>query len=162
MKRILLLPKNVTGIIDVRKQNYYILDSVNYLEEITNYLLKNGKRITDFKFCQFEPNDIIPFFVNVKDKLSNSQFQEFEIEKVKFRDMPDTEENKKAYIEARHLTPLQQQMQQIVYQTNYIVAMEKLGEEIKEDDLIQLGLKKDKIKEEMSKFKYQDFYDEIV
>ena len=71
MKRILIVPVKTEGIVDVRKKDYFIIDNVQYLEQIQNSLLKNKKNIKDYKFCQFEQNALIPFFIKIKDKLSN-------------------------------------------------------------------------------------------
>jgi hypothetical protein len=161
MKRILLLPRTTSGIVDVRKQEYFILNGISYLEEIQTALKKQGKLFADYKFCQFEERETIPYFINIKDKLTNG-FAEFECKRVKFKNAPVEEEEKKQMIEERHLAPLQQKMRDIVYQVNYLMAMERLGDEIKEDEFIQIGIQKDKVKEEISNFEYQKYFDEIA
>lgn len=161
MKKILIMPKTVTGIIDIRKQDYSIIENVYCLEQINDSIRKNGKRIADYKFCQFEEADKIPCFVNVSDKLTNG-FSEFECKRIKFKNAPTTEEEKKEMLEYRHIAPLKEKMQKIVYEVVELIAMERLGDKIKEDDFIQLGLQKDKLKEEISSFQYQEFLTEIV
>lgn len=161
MKKILLIPNKTTGTIDVRQLEYYVVNGVQYLQQISAFLIKSGKKMADFKFCQFEENEMIPFFFKVKDRLSQ-EISEFEIERVKFADIPVEEEVKRKLIEEIYLKPLDMQMREIIYKTTYWIATERLGGEIDEDDFINLRLEKDELDDKIKKFDYKKYLNEIA
>ena len=135
MKRILIIPIQTTGVVDVRQLDYLILDNVKYLEQIQNNLLAKKKKLEDYKFCQFEEKAVIPYFIKIKDKLGNGM-QEFDVEKVMFKEINGTDEYIKALIEEKYLQPIQQKLNDVLTQANLLIVKEKLGDKIEEEQFI--------------------------
>jgi len=161
MKRILILPRKATGIIDIRSEDYLIIDNVNYLEEIFTNLRKAGKNETEYKFCQFEEKEMIPYFINIKDKLTNG-YAEFEISRIKFKSLPTDEEKKKSYIEERNLIPIYKNLATIKNELLDLMIEEFKGNTIKEAQKSQTVKKLDDTNTEISKFDYKKYLNEIV
>lgn len=161
MKRILVLPKTITGIVDVRQQDYYILEKVNYLEQISNALAKQNKNPQNYKFCQFEETETIPFWMNVKDKLTNG-FSEFEAEKVKFKQLPISDDDKESLVKSRHLLPLTQELLQAKSDAMELMLQEWRGESIEELQKNQAIKKIDDAVKKIDKFDVQKHMNEIV
>lgn len=161
MKKILIIPIKTSGVIDIRQTEYYIFNNVQYLQQIQANIIKMGKKILDYKFCQFEETDIIPFFVNIKDRLSQ-EVAEFEIERVKFIDIPTDEETKKNLIEEIYLKPLDDKMRELIYKTTYWIASERLGEKINEDEFINLRIQKEELDKNIKAFDYKQYLNEIA
>jgi len=161
MKRILILPIKLEGVVDVRNEEYTILDNVKYLEDIQKHLISSRKSINNYKYCQFEGKELIPFFIKIKDKLGNGM-QEFEVEKVKFKEIVGKKEYKEELIKERHILPVKQKIQGIMEKANRMIIDEKMGLKIKEDDFLELGIEKEKLEKEINDFNYKDFLNEIV
>lgn len=180
MKKILVIPEDSQGIIDVRKVDYLIINKVSYLEDIYSALVSRGKSINKYKFCQFESDGFIPFFINIKDKLStnnsnttqkqrvefmvskNYAMLEFEIERITFNQLNVEEDVKKQMLEERYIAPNQNKIKEIVYKTAFLMASEKLGDEVNQDNFINLKIEKEKLDEEISQFDYKKHLNEIV
>ena len=161
MKRILIIPIQTSGVVDVRQLDYLILDNVKYLEQIQNNLLAKKKKLEDYKFCQFEEKAIIPFFIKIKDKLGNGM-QEFDVEKVMFKEINGTDEYIKSLIEEKYLQPIQQKLDNVLTQANLLIVKEKLGDKIEEEQFINLALEKEQIEKEINEFNYKTYLNEIV
>ena len=161
MKKILILPVASQGVVDVRALEYYIIEDIQFLEQITGFLVKKAKKTADYKYCQFEASEMIPFFIKIKDKLS-SGLVEFEASKVTFDEIPHGADTKKALIEERHLKPLDNQMRELIYNTTYHLASERLGCDVDEDEFINLRIQKDELDDKIKKFDYKKFLTEIV
>jgi len=161
MKRILLLPKKLEGVVDVRNEDYLIIDNAKYLEQIQSTLISKKRSVKDYKYCQFEEKEIIPFFIKIKDKLENGM-QEFEVEKLTFDEIVGEDDYKKALIEERHVLPVQQKLQELINKANHMIISEKLGTEIKEEDYLNLGIEKEKLEKEINDFDYKKYLNEIV
>jgi len=161
MKRILLLPIKLENVIDVRNEDYIIIDNVKYLEQIQSTLISKSKNINNYKYCQFEDKEIIPFFIKIKDKLGNGM-QEFEIEKVKFNEIIGTNDYKKELIGERHIVPIKNKIQELMQKANYMIINEKMGSDVKEDDFLELGVEKEKLEKEINEFDYKKYLSEIV
>jgi len=180
MKKILVVPVDSQGIVDVRETDFLIIDNVSYLEDIYSTMVSKGKSLNKYKFCQFESNGFIPFFINVKDKLSmnnnsNTQKQrvesmvsrnysmlEFEIERVTFKQIDVEEKVKEQMLKERYISPGENKIKDIIYKTSFLMANEKLGDTVNEDDFINLKLEKDKLDEEINKFDYKKYLNETV
>lgn len=160
MKRILLIPIETEGVVDVRTLDYLILDDIKYLEQIQSNLIANGKDLNKYKYCQFEGKAKIPFFIKIKNKLGNG-LQEFEVEKLTFNEI-DGEDYKKELIEERHVLPLQKKINSIMIEANNLIILEKLGEEISEEKFLDLGIEKEKLEKEIEVFDYKSCLNEIV
>lgn len=161
MKRILLIPSKIEGVIDVRKLDYFIINDAQYLQQIQSTLVTNKKNANDYKYCQFEEKETIPFFIKIKDKLGDGM-QEFEVEKVAFSEIQGEEDYIKSLIEERFLFPIKQKLQNIIYQANYLMTIEKLGEKVEDDKYIDLGVEKEKFDKEISDFDYKKYLNEVV
>lgn len=161
MKRILLLSTKTEGVIDVRNKDYIIIDNVKYLEQIQSTLVSNKKSVNNYKYCQFEEKETIPFFIKIKDKLGNGM-QEFEIEKLTFDEIVGEDDYKKTLIEERHVSPIRKKLQDIINKASYLIVSEKLGTETKEDDFLNLGVEKEKLEKEINEFDYKKYLNEIV
>ena len=161
MKRILLIPIKTEGVVDVRQQDYLILDNVQYLEQIQSTLASKKKSINDYKYCQFEEMALIPFFVKIKDKLGNGM-QEFEIESLTFSEIVGDDDYKKKLVEERYLLPIKEKLQSVIYDANFLMISERLGEKIEEEKFLDLGIEKEKWDKEVSDFDYKKFLNEIV
>jgi len=161
MKRILLIPIKTEGVVDVRQQDYLILDNVQYLEQIQSTLASKKKSINDYKYCQFEEMALIPFFVKIKDKLGNGM-QEFEIESLTFSEIVGDDDYKKKLVEERYLLPIKEKLQSVIYDANFLMISEKLGEKVEEEKYLELGIEKEKWEKEVKDFDYKKFLNEIV
>jgi len=161
MKRILLLPIKLEGSVDVRNEDYIIIDNVKYLEDIQKTLISKSKNVNNYKYCQFEEKEIIPFFLKIKDRLGNGM-QEFETEKLTFDEIVGTNDYKKTLVEERHILPLKNKVQDIMNKANYMIINEKMGLEVKEDDFLNLGVEKEKLEKEINEFDYKKYLNEIV
>ena len=164
MKRILLIPIKLEGVVDVRSikdKDYIILDNVQYLEQIQSTLISKKKSTNDYKYCQFEEKTLIPYFVKIKNKLGNG-IQEFEIESLTFAEIVGDDDYKKTLIEERYVLPIKTKLQDIMNKANHMIVSEKLGAEVKEDDYLNLGIEKEKLEKEISEFDYKKFLNEIV
>ena len=161
MKRILILPKKTSGIVDVRKEDYFIMNDITYLEEITNALQKGGKSPANYKFCQFEEKETIPYFINVKDKLSNG-YSEFEVSRVKFKTLEMPEETKQSMINERHLTPLYADLATAKNSILELIIREWRGEETQELQKNQVIKRLDDVNGEIEGFDYKKYLNEIV
>jgi len=161
MKRILLIPIKTEGVVDVRQQDYLILDNVQYLEQIQSTLASKKKSINDYKYCQFEEMALIPFFVKIKDKLGNGM-QEFEIESLTFSEIVGDDDYKKKLVEERYLLPIKEKLQSVIYDANFLMISEKLGEKVEEEKYLELGIEKEKWEKEVKDFDYKKFLSEIV
>lgn len=164
MKRILLIPIKLEGVVDVRSikdKDYIILDNVQYLEQIQRTLISKKKNVNDYKYCQFEEKALIPYFIKIKDKLGNGM-QEFEVESLTFSEIVGVEDYKKELIEERHVLPIKTKLQDVMSKASYMIVSERLGAEIKEDDYLNLGVEKEKLEKEINDFDYKKFLSEIV
>jgi len=161
MKRILLIPIKTEDAIDVRSVDYLIIDNARYLEDIPKTLMSKGKNINNYKYCQFEEKEVIPFFMKIKDKLGNGM-QEFEAEKLTFNEIVGEDDYKKSLIEERHVLPIQKKLQELMNKANYMIVSEKLGTEAKEEDYLNLGIEKEKLEKEIAEFDYKKYLNEIV
>jgi len=165
MKDALYLPVETSGIADARKfiinDVIPVLYDVNTVSDIQNKMLNTRLPFNKYKYCAFDKNEEIPYFFKIKDKLSNGYF-EFEIERITFKDAPIENEEKKKIIEQKYLLPLQEKIKELINRTVYLVACEKLGDDMKDNDFINLKIEKDKLDEEIKKFDYQKYLDEIV
>jgi len=161
MKRILMLPIKLEGVIDVRNEDYIIIDNVKYLEDIQKTLMSKSKNVNNYKYCQFNEKEVIPFFIKIKDRLGNG-IQEFEIEKLTFDEIIGTDDYKKGLIEERHILPLKNKVQEIMNKANYMLINEKMGLEVKEEDFLNLGIEKEKLEKEINDFDYKKCLNEIV
>lgn len=164
MKRILLIPIKLEGVVDVRSikdKDYIILDNVQYLEQIQSTLISKKKSTNDYKYCQFEEKSLIPFFIKIKNKLGNG-IQEFEIESLTFSEIIGEDDYKKTLIEERYILPIKEKLQSVIYDANFLMISEKLGEKVDEEKYFDLGIEKEKLEKEIKEFDYKKYLDEIV
>lgn len=159
MKRVLILPRKTSGIVDLRDEEHYILEKVSYLEDIFAYLLKNNKASALYKFCQFEEKETIPYFIEIKDKLSNG-FAEFEISRVKFKDIPEDKQEK--LIEKKHLDPIKEEKSKIKDELLEMLLNEWTGEVIDEPTKAENIKQLSKINNKIAKYDYKKHLTEIV
>ena len=161
MKRVLILPRETSGIVDIRETEHFILDDITYLEEIYKYLIKNSKSAANYKFCQFEEKEIVPFFVKIKDKLSNG-FAEFEISRVKFKELPLSEEKVAELIESKHLQPILEEKKAIKGELIELFIDEWTGATIDEPTKTENVKRLAEINKKIDKFDTKKHMNEVV
>lgn len=152
MKKVLIIPKDLSGIIDVRKNDYLTLDNVSFLEDITQQMMQNGKSISNYKFCQFEMDESIPIAFKVVDKISGSALTEFSIERITFKDI-DLEDSEKL-IEDKYLQPIKTERQALLQNVLELIVLEKIGTEVKQSEYDALKENFDKVEKKIKDFRH--------
>lgn len=152
MKKVLIIPKNLSGIIDVRKTDYLTLDNVSFLEDITQQMMQNAKSIADYKFCQFEMDETIPIAFKVVDKISGNALSEFSIDRITFKDI-DLDDSDKL-IEDKYLQPIKAERQVLLQSVLELVVLEKIGQEVKQSEYDSLKESFDKIEKKIKDFRH--------
>lgn len=160
MKKILVIPKDITGVIDVRKTDYMIFNDMSTVEQIVTQITASGGQHSVFKFSQFEPNEDIPIFLKVKDRISGGPMVEFEIEKVKFSDIDS--EDVEDLVKERFLAKLNQEKLIIGNKVIDLMVEEKLTGKITEDDYKSLKTEYTKVNKQINGFDYKKHLDELV
>jgi len=160
LKRVLIIPRDSTGIVDVRKLKYLTLENVQYLEQITAAMLQNNMNKTEYKYCQFSQDEKIPVALKIVDRINNGPLVEFDYERVSFEsaNLDDTED----LIENRYLLPLKQEKQAIIGLVVEMMVDEKLGGKITDEDYKEVKKQNSKIDREIKNFDFKKYLKKLV
>ena len=160
MKKILVIPQEVTGKTDLRKVDFYTQDNIQYVEEIQRLLVTKGLDFSKYKYCSLENESDIPIFIDVKDKISNSTMAQFEIEKCKFKDVDADDVS--LLIENRYLTKLLQKRYELYQKALDLIIEEKLSGKENEEAYKPLKTEYTKLSKQITSFDYKKYLNEIV
>jgi len=111
--KALLIDVNATGIVDLTNVAFLQLDNVANFKDINLKVSTQGKRIKDFKYHIFNDDEFIPAVFRVVEGFYN-QMQEFNFERVSFKELPITEQEKKKIIEKRYSESLVAEKQKLL------------------------------------------------
>ena len=89
--KILIIENTANNIIDIRNYDHFIIENINNFKQIQSEMLNRQKSLYLYKYCVLEDDWFIPFYMNIKNKLTNSM-QEFSFERVTVNDLNLSEE----------------------------------------------------------------------
>lgn len=115
-----------TGNIDIRNFGYFFMNNVSNYMEIISTMSSKGLNLNQYKFCVLDDGKNVPFFMNIKNKMS-MQIMEFEFKTVTVEEYGMDEEQLKAMI-----TPSLLEKKQNIYNSN-ITEIFKIVSEMTED-----------------------------
>jgi len=160
--KIILLKKDIYGIIDLRNQkdNYLILDNINDFNQILKSMITIGINKLDYKYCSLENNTIIPVVINIKDDLFN-QMQTFKFTRVRYSELEIDEKVKKSLIENMVKNKKHQKELDIEAQAIKLIIKKEFGKDVKKK-LSKLSDDMDILNKEVANINYKNYLEEFV
>ena len=156
--KVLLIPKDEQGIIDYRYVEHYLYKDITNIQQVLSNFFITGQSQYNFKYCTFKDDEFMPFIFRIKDTLIN-QIQEFDYERVTYRELNIAEEKKEELIT------------QLVKQSNLtkerelkdrglLLLLESYVDKSKEDDILDVVSELENL--HTDKIDYKKYLDNIV
>jgi exonuclease VII large subunit len=158
--RVLILNKKANGIINLKEEEYFVLDEITEFGQVLRKLTESKKNYFDYKYCVLEENQFIPFFMKTKTKLIN-QMEEFDFERVRFSELNIEEADKEKIITEMVKTKSNANIKTLEEEVLTLIVKRELGENI-EKRINKIKDKFDKIEKELKNIDYKKFLNEFV
>ncbi len=160
--RILLIPKNISGITDLQQIENIVLEQVQETSQITQYLLSNGKMVNNYKYCAVDDDAMIPFYINVIDQLQNAQgLSNFSMISVKFKDINLPEDQKQNFIKKKIIPELENNIKMLEAEGMKALFYEKIGQG-NDDNILKIGAQIEDNQLKIKNFDYTQYLDELI
>ena len=158
--RILILKKDVMGIVCLKNIEHYLIPNVEDFNKISDELYKARKDTREYKYCEFGNDDFIPFYMRIKDRMFN-QMATFEVERVRYSDLNLDEAEKETMIKKMIADKNLPIISDLENKGLKFLLRRELGEDT-EDKLLKIGSDIEILEKEVKECNYKKYLDELV
>lgn len=158
--RILILKRDVSGIVFLSNLEHYFIDNVKSFSKISDELYRSGKKMADFKYCEFGDTETVPNCIKIKDKMFN-QMDVFEVERVKYSELNLDDSVKESMIKEMVCDNNKPVISTLEDQGVRLLFRKEIGED-KEEEILKIGAEIEKLEKEIKECNYKDYMDELV
>lgn len=155
--KALIIEKNANGIVNTGEIDSFELSDIKDFRDVEDKIHKLGKYIKDYKYHIFKDDEFIPGIFRVIDGFYN-QMQEFNFERITFRELPVTDEKRKEIIEKIEGEKKSSAKQKLLLEKLELLYYVQV-DETKQAEILEVTTKLEELNE---KIDYTEYLNELV